>query len=140
MEKKKKVEWGIVVAWLIVGLMYQFILGHISALVGEMGYVGALNGFIEHILSEPLDMLHYDFFVYAFGWLLFVSMLLVSITKPKKPKAEMEGIEHGSSRFQTEEDIKIFLKKFSTPILPYELPVIVDEVELEEDGEEEDEE
>ena len=61
MEKKKKVEWGIVVAWLIVGLMYQFILGHISALVGEMGYVGALNGFIEHILSEPLDMLHYDF-------------------------------------------------------------------------------
>ena len=47
----------------------------------------------------------------------------------------MDGIEHGSSRFQTPEDIKIFLKKFSTPILPYEPPVIVDE--LDEDEEEE---
>lgn len=135
MEKKKKVDVGMLVAWLVVGLVYQFILGHISALVGELGYIGAVMEFINHILNKPLDMLHYDFYVYILGWSLFLGFFLASITKPKRPKPEMEGIEHGSSRFQTEEDIKIFLKKFSTPILPYEPPVIVDEVELEEDDE-----
>lgn len=127
MEKKKKFDMVAFVAWSVVGVLYLFILGHISALVGEMGYIGALMEFWNHIMSKPFDVFHYDQTIYAVGWLLFASVLLINITKPKKPKAEMKGIEHGSSRFQTEEDIKIFLKKFSTPILPYEPPVVVDD-------------
>lgn len=136
MKEKSNHKRFLFISWLITGVFYQYMLCHIAALVsGGSGYVGALMEFMEHITRSPFDIFYFDKLVYGFGWLIYLSILLILFTRPEKVRGEMDGIEHGSSRFQTPEDIKIFLKKFSTPILPYEPPVIVDE--LDEDEEEE---
>jgi len=111
---KKLMGWG------VVAVLYLFVLCHISALVGEVGYLGALYGFINHIVEKPFDVLYFDSMVYGLGWLCFLAAFFLSFFKVEKPKAEMKGKEHGDSHFQSEEEIKRFLKVYTTPILPLE--------------------
>lgn len=118
MKKEKIVAWG------VVGVMYLFILCHISALVGEVGYVGALMDFYNHIIAKPFDVLYFDKYVFMFGWLGFLSIALINLCKVEKPKADMKGAEHGSNDFHTDEERDQFLADCTTPILAYIEPEV----------------
>lgn len=112
--KAKLIGWG------VVAVFYLYVLCHISALVGDVGYIGALMGFVTHIIEAPFDVVYFNKSVFIFGWLLYAAFFFLTVFKQERPKAEMKGNEHGNAHFQTDKEMNEFLKKFSTPILGIE--------------------
>lgn len=116
MENKK----GGFIGWLVSAGILEFIICHVCASVSVCGsyYIAIAEfGFLEHMRVAPFDLFYFDTYVYLIGWLLFFIVFFMNLSKPELPKAEMKGVEHGSSHFMNDIEKKEFLKNCTTPIL-----------------------
>lgn len=107
------------VLWIVFAIVMVFFSGHLSGALQEESYNGLLHIF-DRIKERPLDCFYFNQYVFGFGALCFLSVFFMTFFKINKPKGEMKGIEHGSARFMTADDIKKFLKSCSSTVLPYD--------------------
>lgn len=114
--KSKK---GAFVGWLVFAAFLEFIICHMCASAIQSGYFMAIFefGFLEHIRMAPFDLFYFDANIYLFSWLIFFVLLFMGLSKIEPPKAELKGVEHGSSHFMSREERKEFLKTCVTPVL-----------------------
>lgn len=117
-EPKKKIDLAMVVTYLIITAIVLFFAAHLSAVVSadnfEFGQLTELTS--QHIREHPFDILHVNAVVFAVIGFAAVMLLLMSISRPAIPKAEMKGAEHGSNDFQTKKELDEFLRKNTTEI------------------------
>lgn len=108
------------IKWLISASILEFIICHICASVNICGsyYLAIIEfGFLEHMKAAPFDLFYFDMYIYLFSWLLFFIVVFMNLGKIELPKAEMKGIEHGSSHFMSDIEKKEFLMTCTSPVL-----------------------
>lgn len=94
-----------------------FFCGHLSAVL-EAGAGPDTWGsmLLAHIRAAPLDMFHMNGYVAYFAVCLYALVFFAASSGRELPRAEMKGIEHGSSSFQTERERKEFLAGSASPV------------------------
>ena len=117
-EKKKK-KWKLMLTLTII--ICQYVAAHISGWINAMGTFDlmAFDQLFDYFTLHPLDVKSFNplayMLIYAGGFAVFFHMLF----SRQPPKAEMKGVEHGSNRFMTAEEIVQFSADRSTPNFPY---------------------
>ena len=117
-DQKNSTDLAVVITWLIITVVVLFFACHLSAVVSADGFeFGRLTELTsQHIKEHPFDILHVNAVVFAVIGFATVMLLLMSISKPAIPRAEMKGAEHGSNDFQTKKELDEFLRKNTTEI------------------------
>ena len=120
MEGSKSNKWLKIVGIALVTVVMAFLYGHASAVLNA----GAELDFNipqlawEHIKAAPFDVFHNNMFAAYFIVLVYILILVTTIAKTPKPRAEMKGEEHGSNDFQTIDERAAFIKKNASPVMP----------------------
>lgn len=114
---------------IVIGtLILLFLMGHLSMVLNQagegLGFMEAVSLVPEHIKTEPLGFLAVNPYVAYFGGLGYLLFFVISLSKQTMPKADMKGIEHGSSDFQSSDDRIDFLSENTTEILELDTSIV----------------
>lgn len=105
------------IAFLAAAFLTVFFCGHLSAVLeagaGTDTWAPMVWG---HIRAAPLDLFHMNYYVVYFAACLYSLVFFAAGTRRELPRAEMKGMEHGSSDFQTEKERIRFLAGSTSPV------------------------
>ncbi len=117
-KQEKKFDPAVAVTFLILTVILLIIAGHISAVVSADNFKmdQLLELTAQHMKKHPFDVLHFNVVVFSVIGFGVVMMIIMAISKPVVPKAEMKGEEHGSNDFQTRGELDAFIRANTTEI------------------------
>ena len=119
---EEKFDAAMAVTFLIISVLLLIIAGHLSAVVSADNFQTEqlVELTTKHIQEHPFDVLHFNLIVFSVLGFGVVMMIIMAVSKPVVPKAEMKGEEHGSNDFQTRAELDEFIHKNTTEIFDLE--------------------